>query len=222
MRAFLLAAGKGERLKPLTNETPKPLINIAGKSLILHRLEALKRAGVRDVVINISYMEEKFHAEYANWSNLDMNIEFSYEKNILGTGGGIGKVIDFFKDDEFIVCSSDIWTDYNLNQLLINKPFSGHLVLVNNSKLNPEGDVSLLDNIVSLKNEENSYSFSGIALLNPDLFKAIRKENYDLWKEVLKPAVLNEIISGEIFEGNHININTFDDLQKIDGYTLGE
>ena len=132
MRAFLLAAGKGERLKPLTNETPKPLINIAGKTLILHRLEALKRAGVRDVVINISYMEEKFHAEYANWSNLDMNIEFSYEKNILGTGGGIGKVIDFFKDDEFIVCSSDIWTDYNLNQLLINKPFSGHLVLVNN------------------------------------------------------------------------------------------
>ena len=222
MRAFLLAAGKGERLKPLTNETPKPLINIAGKSLILHRLEALKRAGVRDVVINISYMEEKFHAEYATWSNLDMNIEFSYEKSILGTGGGIGKVIDFFKDDEFIVCSSDIWTDYNFNQLLINKPFSGHLVLVNNSKLNPEGDVSLLDNIVSLKNEENSYSFSGIALLNPDLFKAIRKENYDLWKEVLKPAVLNEIISGEIFEGNHININTFDDLQKIDGYTLGE
>ena len=222
MKAFLLAAGRGKRLKPLTNEIPKPLIDIAGKPLIQYKLEALKEIGVRDVVINISYMKERFHEQYLNWKSLGMNIELSYEEDLLGTGGGIGKVIDFFNDQDFIVCSSDVWTEYDLNNLLITKPFLGHLVLVNNSDLNPEGDVSLVKDVVYPKVEGDSYSFSGIALLNPVLFKEVEEKSYDLWKRVLKPAVLDGKISGEVFEGSHININTIDDLQKIDGYTHEE
>ena len=222
MKAFLLAAGRGKRLKPLTNEIPKPLIDISGKPLIQYKLEALKEIGVRDVVINISYMKERFHEQYLNWKSLGMNIELSYEEDLLGTGGGIGKVIDFFNDQDFIVCSSDVWTEYDLNNLLLSKAFLGHLVLVNNSDLNPEGDVSLVNDVVCQKVEEDSYSFSGIALLNPVLFKEVEEKSYDLWKRVLKPAVLDKKISGEVFEGSHININTIDDLQKIDGYTHEE
>ena len=222
MKAFLLAAGRGKRLKPLTNEIPKPLIDISGKPLIQYKLEALKEIGVRDVVINISYMKERFHEQYLNWKSLGMNIELSYEEDLLGTGGGIGKVIDFFNDQDFIVCSSDVWTEYDLNNLLLSKPFLGHLVLVNNSDLNPEGDVSLVNDVVYPKVEGDSYSFSGIALLNPVLFKEVEEKSYDLWKRVLKPAVLDGKISGEVFEGSHININTIDDLQKIDGYTHEE
>ena len=222
MKAFLLAAGRGKRLKPLTDEIPKPLIDISGKPLIQYKLEALKEIGVRDVVINISYMKERFHEQYLNWKSLGMNIELSYEEDLLGTGGGIGKVIDFFNDQDFIVCSSDVWTEYDLNNLHLSKPFLGHLVLVNNSDLNPEGDVSLVNDVVCQKVEEDSYSFSGIALLNPVLFKEVEEKSYDLWKKVLKPAVLDGEISGEVFEGSHININTIDDLQKIDGYTHEE
>ena len=222
MKAFLLAAGRGKRLKPLTNEIPKPLIDISGKPLIQYKLEALKEIGVRDVVINISYMKERFHEQYLNWKSLGMNIELSYEEDLLGTGGGIGKVIDFFNDQDFIVCSSDVWTEYDLNNLLLSKPFLGHLVLVNNSDLNPEGDVSLVKDVIYPKVEGDSYSFSGIALLNPVLFKEVEEKSYDLWKRVLKPAVLDGKISGEVFEGSHININTIDDLQKIDGYTHEE
>ena len=123
MKAFLLAAGRGKRLKPLTNEIPKPLIDISGKPLIQYKLEALKEIGVRDVVINISYMKERFHEQYLNWKSLGMNIELSYEEDLLGTGGGIGKVIDFFNDQDFIVCSSDVWTEYDLNNLHLSKPF---------------------------------------------------------------------------------------------------
>ena len=222
MKAFLLAAGRGKRLKPLTNEIPKPLIDISGKPLIQYKLEALKEIGVRDVVINISYMKERFHEQYLNWKSLGMNIELSYEEDLLGTGGGIGKVIDFFNDQDFIVCSSDVWTEYDFNNLHLSKPFLGHLVLVNNSDLNPEGDVSLVEDVVYPKVEGDSYSFSGIALLNPVLFKEVEEKSYDLWKRVLKPAVLDGKISGEVFEGSHININTIDDLQKIDGYTHEE
>ena len=222
MKAFLLAAGRGKRLKPLTNEIPKPLIDISGKPLIQYKLEALKEIGVRDVVINISYKKERFHEHYLNWKSLGMNIELSYEEDLLGTGGGIGKVIDFFNDQDFIVCSSDVWTEYDFNNLHLSKPFLGHLVLVNNSDLNPEGDVSLVKDVVYPKVEGDSYSFSGIALLNPVLFKEVEEKSYDLWKRVLKPAVLDEKISGEVFEGSHININTIDDLQKIDGYTHEE
>lgn len=222
MKAFLLAAGRGKRLKPLTNEIPKPLIDISGKPLIQYKLEALKEIGVRDVVINISYMKERFHEQYLNWKSLGMNIELSYEEDLLGTGGGIGKVIDFFNDQDFIVCSSDVWTEYDLNNLHLSEPFLGHLVLVNNSDLNPEGDVSLVKDVVYPKVEGDSYSFSGIALLNPVLFKEVEEKSYDLWKRVLKPAVLDGKISGEVFEGSHININTIDDLQKIDGYTHEE
>ena len=222
MKAFLLAAGRGKRLKPLTNEIPKPLIDISGKPLIQYKLEPLKEIGVRDVVINISYMKERFHEQYLNWKSVGMNIELSYEEDLLGTGGGIGKVIDFFNDQDFIVCSSDVWTEYDLNNLLLSKPFLGHLVLVNNSDLNPEGDVSLVKDVVYPKVEGDSYSFSGIALLNPVLFKEVEEKSYDLWKRVLKPAVLDGKISGEVFEGSHININTIDDLQKIDGYTHEE
>ena len=153
MKAFLLAAGRGKRLKPLTNEIPKPLIDISGKPLIQYKLEALKEIGVRDVVINISYMKERFHEQYLNWKSLGMNIELSYEEDLLGTGGGIGKVIDFFNDQDFIVCSSDVSTEYDLNNLHLSKPFLGHLVLVNNSDLNPEGDVSLVKDVVYPKVE---------------------------------------------------------------------
>ena len=222
MKAFLLAAGRGKRLKPLTNEIPKPLIDISGKPLIQYKLEALKEIGVRDVVINISYMKERFHEQYLNWKSLGMNIELSYEEDLLGTGGGIGKVSDFFNDQDFIFCSSDVWTEYDLNNLHLSKPFLGHLVLVNNSDLNPEGDVSLVKDVIYPKVEGDSYSFSGIALLNPVLFKEVEEKSYDLWKRVLKPAVLDGKISGEVFEGSHININTIDDLQKIDGYTHEE
>jgi len=222
LKAFILGAGKGKRLRPLTESTPKPLIRIADKTLLQYHLERLKDAGIDEVMVNVSYRMEEFQREQKNLEEQGFRINLSYEEELLGTGGGIGKVIDFFEGEEFVLLSSDVWTEFRLNQLTLDDSFLAHMILVENSELNPGGDVSLVKKVVSPVKKGESFSFGGVALIHPDLFKGQVKDSYDLWERILKPAALKSRVSGQVYEGKHININTVGDLQKIDGYAPEE
>ena len=150
MRAMILAAGKGERMRPLTLNTPKPLIPVAGVPLIEYHLGALARAGFTEVVINHAWLGEKIEAHVGNGERFGLQVTYSRETQPLETGGGIFQALKYLGDEPFVVVNGDIWTDYDFAAL--RRPLAGlaHLVLVPNPEHHPEGDFLLADGQVQL------------------------------------------------------------------------
>ncbi len=216
MKAFLLAAGKGKRLLPYTEDNPKPLIKVGGVSLIERNINILKRINIEEIVINLHHQGEKIVKLLGDGSDYGLKITYSLEKELLGTGGGIQNAIHHF-EEPFLVLSSDIWTDFNFNTLELRDGLLAHMILIPNPESNPQGDVSLIDGYVRSDCEENKYTFSGIMIISPDLFTLIETGPLELWNDILKPASLNNLVSGEIFEGKYENLNTLDDVERLDG-----
>ena len=220
MKAFLLAAGKGKRLRPFTNENPKPLVQVGGMSLIERNVLKLKQSNVDEVVINIHHLGEKIIDHLGDGSRYDIKITYSIEEKLLGTGGGILHSIHNF-DNPFLVLSSDTWTDFDFKTLALKKNILGHMVLIDNPEHNPDGDVALVDGIIRPETEERKYTFSGLAMLSPKLFTQTEVKDFGLWDDILKPASLNNFISGELYKGRFENLNTLDDVERLDGL-MGE
>ena len=220
MKAFLLAAGKGKRLRPFTNENPKPLVQVGGMSLIERNVLKLKQSNVDEVVINIHHLGEKIIDLLGDGSRYDIKITYSIEEKLLGTGGGILHSIHNF-DNPFLVLSSDTWTDFDFKTLALKKNILGHMVLIDNPEHNPDGDVALVDGIIRPETEERKYTFSGLAMLSPKLFTQTEVKDFGLWDDILKPASLNNFISGELYKGRFENLNTLDDVERLDGL-MGE
>ena len=220
MKAFLLAAGKGKRLRPFTNENPKPLLKVGGMSLIERNVLKLKQSNVDEVVINIHHLGEKIIDHLGDGSRYDIKITYSIEEKLLGTGGGILHSIHNF-DNPFLVLSSDTWTDFDFKTLALKKNILGHMVLIDNPEHNPDGDVALVDGIIRPETEERKYTFSGLAMLSPKLFTQTEVKDFGLWDDILKPASLNNFISGELYKGRFENLNTLDDVERLDGL-MGE
>tara|TARA_B100001778_G_scaffold250149_1_gene210342 strand:+ start:175 stop:840 length:666 start_codon:yes stop_codon:yes gene_type:complete len=220
MKAFLLAAGKGKRLLPFTNENPKPLLKVGGMSLIERNVLKLKQSNVDEVVINIHHLGEKIIDHLGDGSRYDIKITYSIEEKLLGTGGGILHSIHHF-DNPFLVLSSDTWTDFDFKTLALKKNILGHMVLIDNPEHNPDGDVALVDGIIRPETEERKYTFSGLAMLSPKLFIQTEVKDFGLWDDILKPASLNNFISGELYKGRFENLNTLDDVERLDGL-MGE
>ena len=216
MKAFLLAAGKGKRLLPFTKDNPKPLVKVGGVSLIERSINNLKSANVEEIIINLHHRGEKIMDLLGDGSDYGLKISYSPEKELLGTGGGIQNAIHHF-EEPFLVLSSDIWTDFNFNTLELRAGFLAHMILIPNPDSNPKGDVSLIDGYVRSDCEENKYTFSGIMIISPDLFSFIDTGPLELWNHILKPASLKNLVSGEIFEGRYENLNTLDDVERLDG-----
>ena len=149
-------------------------------------------------------------------SDYGLKISYSLEKELLGTGGGIQNAIHHF-EEPFFVLSSDIWTDFDFNNLKLKDDSLAHMILIPNPESNLKGDVSLIDGYVRSDLEENKYTFSGIMIISPDLFSLSEKGPLELWNDILKPASLNNLVSGEIFEGKYENLNTLDDVERLDG-----
>jgi MurNAc alpha-1-phosphate uridylyltransferase len=144
MRAMILAAGRGERLRPLTDTTPKPLLEVGGKFLIEHHLESLAKAGFREVVINLSHLGDKIRDTLGNGSAWGLNINYSPEPpGALGTGGGIRQALPLLGDAPFAIINGDVFTTYPLARLRAIKCDHSHLVLVPNPPHNPNGDFAL-------------------------------------------------------------------------------
>ena len=222
MKVFLLAAGLGRRLLPHTANKPKCLIDIGGKPLLSWHVEKLKSFGIDNLIINLFHKGEQIENFLGDGSKWGINIEYVYEKELLGTGGGIGNALSSIGSEPFIVMSGDVWTDFDFSNLSLNEGSLAHLIMIENPPENPEGDMFLDKGKVNSSGEGRSLTFSGLALIDPQLFIGAKAGKYDLWKEILLPASEKGQVSAEVYGGYLVNINTIEDLEKLDAYLLEE
>ena len=218
MKAFMLAAGLGKRLLPLTQDKPKPLLKVGGIPLIQRNLMKLKDSNISEVVINVHYLGEQIINFLGDGSDYEMKISYSIEKDLLGTGGGIRKSIHHF-EDPFIVPSSDTWSDFDFKQLTLNKDKLAHMILVPNPKTNSYGDVSLNGDLISGNKSKETYTFSGISIISPEIFLNYSKDKEvsHLWNDFLSVAASKDLVTGEVYKGNYENLNTKEDIERLDG-----
>jgi MurNAc alpha-1-phosphate uridylyltransferase len=196
---------------PVTQHTPLPVLQLKGKTLIEYRLDALKKTDITEVIINLSYLGKKIQ-QYLGQNYKGINLTYSFEKEGgLETAGGIFKVLDFFEDQPFIVTNADIFCDYPLFNLKLKEQLA-HLILVKNPEHNPMGDFNLNQEKVTL---EKKLTFSGIAIYNPKLFEGLEKNKKVALYQVLKPAIEQNLMTGELFNGNWQDIGTPERLQQI-------
>ncbi len=214
-KAFVLAAGQGKRFLPFSEKTPKPLFKIGKISLIEKNLNNLKKCGVDEVVINLFHLGEKIIDTIGDGSNYGLRVSYSIENELLGTGGGIAKAIHLFKEP-FIVLSSDVWTDFDFSSLKLENGKLAHMVLIKNPISNQKGDVYLTKGLVKSEGVGSTYTYSGISILSPELFQNKNKHKFSLWEEILLPASLNNLVSGELFEGLLNNLNSIEEAEKLD------
>lgn len=214
MKAMILAAGRGERLRPLTDTTPKPLLKVGEYSLIEHHLMALKKAGIEDVVVNLAWLGDQIESQLGDGSQYGVDIHYSYEMGqALETGGGIANALSLLGDDVFIVTNADIWTDYAYQNLPSSLNGLAHLVMVDNPPQHIEGDFSLENDLLHDTGEQQK-TFSGIGVYSPDLFKDMTESIFPL-APLLRTAMQKELISGEHFQGQWFDIGTVERLQSL-------
>lgn len=219
MKAMILAAGFGKRMRPLTDTTPKPLLKVAGKPLIVYHIENLAAAGVTELVINHAYLGEQIEAELGDGAGFGVRIQYSAEGEPLNTGAGIAKALPLLGEEAFIVTNGDVWTDYDYRRL-VGKPVQrAHLVLVDNPAHNPEGDFALMRNGSVLANKHHQsgvgLTFSGISVLHPALFKHSPQGPFPL-REPLIEAMHEGLVSGEHFTGAWTDVGTPQRLRELD------
>ena len=218
MKAFLLAAGKGERLKPLTNEVPKPLIKVRGKPLIQWHVERLKSSGINEIVINLFYLGHMIEEFLGDGSKFGLTIKYSKEEKLLGTGGGIIKALSLLGEQPFLLLSSDVWTVLPFQDLSLPSWASAHMILVKPD--NNLGDLNLDNGLVNNLNQGIRYSYSGIAIVRPEIFVKQENHNSDLWRTFLSPQVDRGLVTGEVINKTIFNVNRLKDIQKIDAMML--
>lgn len=220
MKVMLLAAGKGKRMRPLTDEVPKPLLQAGGKSLIVHQIEKLVAAGFHDFVINHAWLGEQLEKELGDGSKYSINISWSREVEPLETAGGIIKALPLLGDGPFAVVNADVWTDFpfaKLHKALLPE-MQAHIVLVNNPAHHPNGDFSLSsDNVLKRRAIplQPSYTFSGIAVYHPAFFSNVTQKSYPLLP-LLEKAVAHELASAELYQGDWQDIGTPERLAALD------
>lgn len=213
MKAMILAAGRGERLRPLTDHTPKPLIQAAGKSLIEYQIEALARAGIQKIIINHAYLGEQIERQLGDGSRWDVAIHYSPEPEALETGGGIFKALPLLGDAPFLVVNGDIWTDFDYSQLQLSEGDLAHLVLTKNPLHNLSGDFVLQHGRV-IETEAARYTFSGIGIYHPSLFAGCSVGAFPL-APLLRQAIDAGVVSGEYFTGDWIDVGTPQRLEEL-------
>lgn len=215
MKAMILAAGRGERLRPLTDRIPKPLIEVGGKPLIVHHLEQLARAGFEQAVVNLAWLGDAIEQTLGDGSAFGMSIVYSHEPpGALETAGGIMQALPLLGDAPFVMISGDVFCDYRLDRLH-GHPLRGlgHLVLVPNPAHHAQGDFAL-DDANRLVRGSPALTFSGIALLRPELFAGHRPGRRAL-RPVFEQAIDRGELSGEVHQGLWSDVGTADRLEAI-------
>lgn len=214
MKAMILAAGRGERMRPLTDKCPKPLLAVGGKRLIEFHLEALRAAGFDEVVINHAYLGEQIEQTLGDGSRYGLRIRYSAEGEALETGGGICHALPLLGDEAFLVINGDVWCDYPLASLREVPIELAHLVLVSNPPQHPRGDFILRKGRV-LDGEEGRLTFSGIGVYHPRLFDGAPGGAFAL-APLLRQAMATGAVSGEHYIGRWFDIGTPERLQQLD------
>ena len=215
MKAMILAAGKGERLRPLTLHTPKPLVRAGGVPLIEYHLRALQVAGFTDVVINHAWLGQQIEDYLGDGQRLGLNIRYSPEGDPLETGGGIFRALPLLGDEPFLVVNGDIWTNCDFTAL--NAPIKGlaHLVLVDNPLHHPAGDFALVGGEVRDDASLPRLTYSGIAVLHPQLFAGCSDGAFKL-APLLRDAMAKGLVTGEHFTGRWVDVGTHERLAEVE------
>lgn len=218
MKAMILAAGRGERLRPHTDITPKPLIQVGKHRLIEYHLLNLANAGLKDVVINISWLADQIREALGDGSNYSLNITYSDEgEEALETAGGIINAMPLLGDEPFIVINGDIWCDYDITSLINRKlEHEAHLVLVNNPEHNTQGDFAIEDGLVK-NTGEKKLTYSGIGLYTTGFFADTEPGKKALGPILRKKSELNKV-SGEYYNGQWVDIGTIERLAQLRSY----
>lgn len=216
MKAMILAAGRGERMRPLTDHTPKPLLSVGGKPLIVHHLEAVRAAGIRDLVINTGHLGEQLPAALGDGRDWGVRIAWSSEPpEALETGGGVFQALPLLGSEPFLVVNGDIWTDYPFGRLPNAPAGLAHLVLVDNPPHHRDGDFALAANGGVAEHGSARLTFSGISVLRPELFAGCGPGRFPLGP-LLRRAMAAGQVSGERHGGGWRDVGTPQRLAELD------
>ena len=229
-KAMILAAGRGERMRPLTDALPKPLLHAGGKSLIEYHLENLARAGFAEIVINHAHLGQMIEAALGNGERYGVDIRYSHEPAALETAGGIAQALPILKDESssnhgkpFLTVNADIYCDIDfsallpvLRQMQVNPGGDlAHLVLVDNPDHHPGGDF-VLDSGEVVLSGENSLTFSGIGVYQPMFFKDVVSGSAAKLAPLLRQAIAAKKIGGEHYRGVWVDVGTPERLHLLD------
>lgn len=214
MIAMILAAGRGERLRPITDTTPKALVEVQGRSLLERHLDSLKAAGIETVVINLGWLGEQIAERIGSGGAYGLKVIYSPEgDNILETGGGIHRALPLLGDDPFFVVNADILTDMPLPPVALADSDMGHLVLVPRPAHRPHGDFDLEGGRVC-ESQDAAYTFSGVAVYRPAFFAGCEPGRFPL-APMLKSAAREGRLAGSLYEGLWEDVGTPERLAAL-------
>ena len=214
---MVLAAGRGERMRPLTDAEPKPLLRVGGKRLIEYHLERLAAAGFREIVINTAWLGEQIEAALGTGARFGLSITYSHERpEALETGGGIFRALPLLGSAPFLIVNGDIWTDIDFGALRRDPPAPslGHLVLVPNPPQHARGDF-LLENGWVAEGEGLRHTYSGIGIYRPEFFAGCTPGKFPMLP-LLRRAITARALSGELHTGRWFDIGTIERLRALD------
>ena len=219
MKAMILAAGFGKRLLPLTETTPKPLLQVGAKPLLQYHLERLAAVNITEVVVNTCWLAEKIEDYFADGTAFGVNIHWSRETYPLETGGGIAKALPLLGSEPFLLINGDVWTDFPLAALQLDPDAEAHLILVDNPEHHLQGDFTLVSGRVTL-GASPQYTFSGISVVRPQLFARYQAEHAEFdsfrWLDVMRPEIKSGLVTGERYTGQWWDVGTVERLTLLD------
>ncbi|MCF6288749.1 MAG: nucleotidyltransferase family protein [Proteobacteria bacterium] len=216
MQVLILAAGKGERMRPLTLFKPKPLLEVAGIPLIEHHISNLKQAGFDDIVINVSWLGQQIMQRLGGGGQYGVKIRYSVENpEPLETGGGIFQALSLLDDTTFLVVNADIKTDIDFTKIKMNDNLLAHLILVHNPEHHKNGDFAIdANNYLAYKTNYNKYTYSGVGIYHRQLFANCQAGKFSV-VPLLKQAMHNKLVTGELYAGQWDDIGTIKRLTEI-------
>lgn len=213
---MILAAGPGTRLRPLTDITPKPLLEVRGTPLIVHQIGWLLKAGIQDIVINVHHLAEQLIDHLGNGSRFGVHITFSRERELLNTGGGIVNALPHLGPHPFLLINGDVWTNYPLTRLVSHQTTHGHLVLTP-FKNESNRDFALDGKIVQRFEDKTRHdlTYCGIAVLHPNIFQEREAKPFSLTRDLIFDLIHQRKVTGEKFDGEWIDIGSPNNLSLL-------
>ena len=215
MRAMILAAGRGERMRPLTDHTPKPLLMAGGKPLIVWHIERLAAAGITELVINHAHLGQQIEDALGDGQQWQVTIRYSAEGTALETAGGIAYALPLLGDAPFLVVNGDVFTDIDYASLALPTGKLAHFVMVDNPPQHAAGDFAL-DNGLVLESAADRLTFSGVGVYHPSLFDSVQQGQAAKLAPLLKAAMQQQRVTGQHHHGLWHDIGTPERLEQLD------
>ena len=212
---MILAAGRGERLRPLTDHTPKPMVPVRGRPLLAHQIDWLNQAGIRDLVINLHHLGDQIEAHFGDGSDFGTRIQYSREETLLETGGGIVNALPLLGEQPFLILNGDIFTDFPFATLAPIPDWADiHLVVTPTHGYRDRGDFEYADGRINARGD--SYVYCGIAILRPEQFTGERVAPFSLRDRFFR-AIEAGTLSAQVWTGKWIDIGSQAQLDAVNG-----